>query len=105
MALVEFDSIKSIDDQDGVWGADELSLTVDGEEVWQSVGVNSGEKFNLEALDPISISDSSTVKLLEDDLGFAYNKIGSFTPVDKADESPIELNQADGIYEVAFTVI
>ncbi|PSO54165.1 MAG: hypothetical protein BRC35_14545 [Cyanobacteria bacterium QH_10_48_56] len=102
MALLDFDSIKSIDDQDGVWGADELSLTVDGEEVWQSVGVNSGEKFNLEALDPIPISASSEVKLLEDD-PIGNDTIGSFNPI--FTKSPVELNEADGIYDVAFTVI
>ena len=102
MALLDFDSIKSIDDQDGVWGADELSLTVDGQEVWQSGGVNSGEKFNLEALDPIPINLSSEVKLIEDD-PIGNDTIGSFNPI--FTKSPVELNQADGIYDVAFTVI
>ncbi|PSO63784.1 MAG: hypothetical protein BRC38_12925, partial [Cyanobacteria bacterium QH_6_48_35] len=76
---------------------------VDGEEVWQSGGVDSGEKYDLEALDPISISDSSTVKLLEDDPGLGNDTIGSFNPI--FTKSPVELNEADGIYDVAFTVI
>ena len=101
MALLDFDSIKSIDDQDGVWGADELSLTVDGQEVWQSGGVNPGDKYDLEALDPIPISGSSEVKLVEDDL-IGNDTIGSFNPI--FTKSPVLLNQSDAIYDVAFTV-
>ncbi|PSP01801.1 MAG: hypothetical protein BRC54_15920 [Cyanobacteria bacterium SW_7_48_12] len=78
MALLDFDSIKSIDDQDGVWGADELSLTV----------------------------KSSVVELVEEDGSGDYlenDTIGSFNPI--FTKSPVELNEADGIYDVAFTVI
>ena len=105
MALLDFDSIKSIEGQDGspfgIEQSDELSLTVDGEEVWQSGGVNSGDKFDLEALDPIPINLSSEVKLLEDD-PIGNDTIGSFNPI--FTKAPVELNQADGIYDVAFTV-
>ena len=93
-------SLECLDEQDGP-GNDELSLQVNGKEVWQNGGASTGDKFSLDALKDINGSD--TVKLFEKDAWpNGDDLIGEFTPDGISGGKSIELNQASARYKITF---
>lgn len=102
MPVLTFGTLICLDTQDGAFGSDELSLRVDGNEVWQSGDIDAGDSVDLAAVGPLNIGSGSLVTLVEKDV-IGDDLIGEFNP--NIAPIPVQLNQASASYELSFTVV
>lgn len=76
-------------------GADEAYITVDGEKVWATKGISSGQNASLRGVEPIYFDEEVEVALWDEDTGLfdSDDSIGKFTvSADLAGEDEQEHN-------------